>query len=208
MKPWSALFGAVLILAGGGAIAADKVELGSTWPRGDVKMKNVDSRMLSINEAAGKKGTLVVFSCNHCPFVKAWEKRIVAIGNDSQGKGIGVILIDANDPVEIPADDFEHMKQQATAAGYAFPYVANESSDMAAAFGATRTPEVFLFDADRKLVYHGAVDDNAHAPDKVEKRYLKDAVDALLAGQQIKVKETAAVGCGIKFRKPQETGSR
>jgi hypothetical protein len=204
MKSGKALLALALLLAGPALVAAGGVKPGDRLPQGDVKMKNVDGRLLSIHEVAGEKGTLVVFACNHCPFVKAWEARLASIGNDSQKKGIGVIFLNANDPVEYPVDDLDHMQQQAAAAGFQFPYVVDETSDIAREFGAARTPEVFLFDAAPRLVYHGAIDDNAHEPDQVQKHYLQDALDALLAGNEILVKETSSVGCGIKFREKKE----
>ena len=191
-------------LVGAAVAPAGVLDLGGALPMGAVEMRNVDGRMLSVNAIAGKQGTLVIFSCNHCPFVKAWEQRMVAIGNGCLTNGIGVMFINANNPVEVPADDLEHMQKQAEAGGYRFPYVVDASSDLARAFGATRTPEAFLFDAAGKLVYHGAIDDNTHEPDKVQKHYLQDAVKALATGKEITVKETSSVGCSIKLRAKAE----
>jgi peroxiredoxin len=174
--------------------------LGDSAPAAAVKMKNLDGRELAISDTAGRNGTLVIFSCNHCPYVKAWEARIAAVGNSGQGKGIGVIMINSNDPVAYPEDSFEVMQQRAKERGFAFPYVVDASSDVARAFGATRTPEAFLFDQAGKLVYHGVIDDNAEHADKVEKHYLQDALDALVAGKTPAVQETKAIGCSIKFR--------
>ncbi|MGD9874030.1 MAG: thioredoxin family protein [Kiritimatiellia bacterium] len=202
MKTRMTIVALALLLAGRALVAAGELKSGDLMPMGDVKMMNVDGRILSIQEAAGEKGALVVFSCNHCPFVKAWESRLAAIGNNSMKKGVGVIFINANDPVEFPTDDLDHMKEQAAAAGYEFPYVVDETSDVARAFGAARTPEVFLFDAAGRLVYHGAVDDNAYKPAEVQNHYLQDALNALVAGTEIPVKETRSVGCSIKYRAP------
>lgn len=154
MKWQPVLAGALVLAVCGSTLADGKLSLGGALPLGDVKLQNVDGRMLSRSEAMGKQGALVVFSCNHCPFVKAWESRLVAIGKAARTYGIGVVFINANNPVEVPADDLEHMKQQAALAHYDFPYRVDASSDLARAFGATRTPEVFLFDAAARLVYH------------------------------------------------------
>jgi thioredoxin-related protein len=162
-------------------------------------MKNVDGRDLSIADVAGEKGTLVVFSCNHCPFVKAWEGRIAQIGNTYKGKAVGVIVINSNDPAEYAEDGFGEMQKRAKKLGFEFPYVVDATSDVARAFGATRTPEAFLFDKESKLVYHGAIDDNKKGDD-VEKHYLRDALDAVIAGKEVPIKETKFVGCSIKFR--------
>ena len=176
------------------------LKLGEPIPKTDVEMKNVDGRMLSIRDVIGENGTLIIFSCNHCPFVKAWQERIVKIGNKYREKGIGVILINSNDPDEYAVDDLEHMKKLAKREGYKFPYVVDETSNIARAFNANRTPEVFLFDEENKLVYHGAIDDNPHKPKKVEEHYLINALDALLAGEEIEKQKTRSVGCSIKFR--------
>ena len=190
-------FGAVTVYA---AASGKSIDLGDPIPKVDVEMKNVDGRMLSINDVKGEKGTLVIFSCNHCPFVKAWQDRIVELGNTYSQKDIGVILINSNDPQRYPSDDFSHMKKQAEREGYEFPYVVDATSDVARAFGASRTPEAFLFNAEQKLVYHGAIDDNVHKPEQVTQRYLRDALKAVVQGKQLPVKETRSVGCGIKFR--------
>jgi peroxiredoxin len=170
-------------------------------PARDVKMKNVDGKEISIADVAGKNGTLVIFSCNHCPFVKAWEKRIAELGNTYRQKGIGVIQINPNDPAVQPPDGYKEMQERARERGFQFPYVVDADSGVAKAFGATRTPEFFLYDKEGKLVYHGALDDNHKDAGKVEHQYLKDALEALLAGKPVEVAETKAVGCTIKFRK-------
>jgi len=131
--------------------------------------------------------------------VKAWQDRIASIGNAAKGKGVGVIVINSNDPASFPEDSFAEMQKRAQQLGFIFPYVVDATSDVARAFGATRTPEAFLFDKDGKLVYHGAIDDSQKA-DQVSTRYLQDATDSLLSGKQIANKETKFVGCGIKYR--------
>ena len=164
------------------------------------KMKNVDGKMLSISDVTGKAGTLVIFTCNHCPFAKAWEQRIVELANSYSGKGVGVMLVNANDPTTHPEDGFEEMQARAKSRGMKVPYVVDDTSGVARAFGASVTPEAFLFDKAGKLAYHGAVDDNRNEPDKVKARYLKDALDAVVAGKAPALPETKGLGCGIKFR--------
>jgi thiol-disulfide isomerase/thioredoxin len=181
-------------------VAVGALELGAAMPSRDVKMRNVGGESVTLAEAAGAKGTLVIFSCNHCPYVKAWEERIAALGNEYRRKGIGVVAVNSNDAAEYPDDDYPAMQQRARERGFEFLYVVDATSNVARAFGATRTPEAFLFDAAGTLVYHGAIDDNAQDAAKVEKRFLKDALDALLAGREVAVKETKALGCSIKFR--------
>ena len=182
------------------AARADNLKLGDKVPAANVKMKNVDGKEVSITDVAGPKGTLVMFSCNHCPFVKAWETRIAETGNTYMKKDIGVIVINSNDPNVQAPDGYAEMQKRAKERGFQFPYVVDATSDVARAFGASRTPEAFVFDAGGKLVYHGAIDDNHKDAANVDKHYLRDALDALVAGKDIAVKETKAVGCSIKFR--------
>jgi hypothetical protein len=124
---------------------------------------------------------------------------MVAIGNASAKRGVGAITINSNDPASYPEDSMEVMQQHARDKGYQFPYVVDGTSDVARAFGATHTPEVFLFDKDGKLVYHGAIDDDSVAS-KVTKNFLNDALAALVEGKPISVSETKAIGCTIKYR--------
>ncbi len=188
------------LLLGLGAAEKEALSLESLAAATAVPMKNVDGSEISIASAKGAKGTLVLFSCNHCPFVVAWEERIAAIGNEALEKGVGVIQINPNDPSQA-GDTFEGMQQRAKERGFKFPYTVDETSQIARAFGATRTPEVFLFDAQGKLVYHGAIDDNHQDPAKVQHHYLKDAVAALIEGKAPPTSKSKAVGCGIKFHK-------
>ena len=174
--------------------------IGKAAPMRETQMKNVDGQELSIAEAAGKKGTLVVFTCNHCPWVKKWQTRIASIGNAALEQGVGVIAINSNDPAVFPEDDLDEMKARAEMLGFKFPYVMDETSGVGRAFGATRTPEAFLFDAKGKLVYHGTVDDNANDESAVKKPWLREAVESVAAGHKVKVAETKALGCSIKLR--------
>ncbi len=174
--------------------------LGQSAPMASVKMKNVDGREISIADVSGTRGTLVIFSCNACPWAKAWEARIAELGNEYVKRGIGVIVVNPNDPARNPDDGYAVMQQRARECRMQFPYVVDATSEVARAFGATRTPEAFLFDSRGALAYHGAVDDNAKEPEKVHQRYLRDALRALVGGREIAVRETKALGCSIKFR--------
>jgi len=196
MKTQVAVCCAVLVAA---SAFAGGIKLGDKAPMTDTKMKSVDGKEVTIAGVAGKNGTLVVFTCNHCPFAKAWEKRISELGAAAGKEGIGVIAINSNDPASYAEDSYENMQKHAKDAGFTFPYVVDATSEVAVAFGASKTPEVYLFDKDGKLVYHGAVDDNRDAP-KVTQNYLKNAITAVAAGKPIATSETKAVGCGIKFR--------
>lgn len=203
----ASMVSAIAIVSGAAAAvsageSAGGIAIGSKVPAAvaKTKMKNVDGKMLSITDVTGKAGTLVIFTCNHCPFAKAWEQRIVELANSYSGKGVGVMLVNANDPTTHAEDGFEQMQARAKSRGMKVPYVVDDTSGVARAFGASVTPEVFLFDKAGKLAYHGAVDDNRNEPDKVKARYLKDALDAVIAGKAPALPETKGLGCGIKFR--------
>lgn len=190
----------VLLAVGSRAEAGDRLALGKKAPMATVMMESTDGKKVSIAQAKGAKGTLVIFTCNHCPWAKAWEKRVAELGNEWSKKGFGVLAINPNDPKAQPEDNLDEMKARAKTLGLAFPYTVDATSDVARAFGATKTPEVFLFDAKDELVYHGAIDDNAEKPEAVKKPYLRDALAAVAAGQKVPQAETKAIGCSIKFR--------
>jgi peroxiredoxin len=198
-----ALTGAIgLALAGAAKADSKPLALGATAPLATTKLKAPDGgKAVSIADAKGAKGTLVVFSCNNCPYAKAWEERIVELGNTYSKKGVGVLLVNSNDPSIADKDAPELIKARAKERNMAFPYVIDEGSSVARAFGATVTPEAFLFDKAGKLAYHGTIDDNSKEPAKVEKKYLKDALEAVTNGKAPPVTETKSIGCGIKFKK-------
>lgn len=141
-----------------------------------------------------------MFSCNHCPTVKAYENRFIELQDDYEGKGVTLIAINANDDKKYSEDSFENMKIRAKEKGFNFPYLRDESQKVAKAYGAERTPEVFVFDRKRILRYHGRIDDNVHAPDQVRETYLRDAIDAILEGRAVPLEETEPVGCTIKWK--------
>ena len=203
-----AMFGlSVFALAGVAAAHAEEaaaptaLAIGSAMPSADVKMKNVDGKEFTLAELSGKKGTLVVFSCNACPWAKKWEGRIANLGNGFAKKGVGVVVINSNDPGLNPEDGYDAMQARANKLKMKFPYVVDATSDVARSFGATRTPEAFLFDAEGKLVYHGTIDDNANDPKQVKERYLEAALTSVSSGKPVATAETKSMGCGIKFRK-------
>lgn len=204
MRRLTIALSAVTMLAAGAASAeeASALKLGAKAPMADAKMKSAtDGKEVTIAKAAGKKGTLVVFTCNNCPYAKAWEERIVELGNTYSKKGIGVLLINSNDPSVAKGDTFEATAKRAKERGMQFPYALDEKSAIAKAFGAQRTPEAFVFDQGGKLVYHGTIDDNHEDASKVQKRFLKDALEAVLTGKAPALQETKSLGCGIKFPK-------
>jgi peroxiredoxin len=194
---FAALTALTLVLV---APAQAQLALGDAMPLADVKMTNVDGKAITLAGLAGKKGTLVVFTCNHCPWAKMWQTRVAELGNAALAAGLGVVAVNPNDPEAYPEDAFAEMKKRAKSLGMKFPYVVDATSDVARAFGATRTPEAFVFDAEGHLVYHGTVDDNPRDASAVKDAWLHDAIQAVAAGKPVPVAETKALGCSIKFR--------
>lgn len=194
-------------LAAAAPVSAAGLSLGDEAPMATTTMKSVDGSTTSIAKVAGQKGTLVIFTCNSCPWVKAWQSRMVEVANAAVKQDVGVVMINSNDPTQKDEDGFTEMVARAKSLGMAFPYAVDATSDIARAFGATRTPEAFLFDAQGKLVYHGAIDDNAHKPEEVTERWLADAVTAVTSGKAVGMAETKALGCSIKFRAGKSEGA-
>lgn len=182
------------------AHAGEPLAIGDKAVKTDVKMKNVDGEMVSIADVAGVKGTLVIVSCIHCPYVKGWETRMTELGNTYNDKGIGVIMINSNDP-ERSGDTYDKMQERHSALGMEFPFAVDAGSEVAAAFGASVTPEAFLFDENWELVYHGTIDDNMRDVSAVDETYLADALDAVAKDKPVQMAETKALGCTIKWYK-------
>ncbi len=163
-------------------------------------LPGVDGKRHTFAGYAGKQAVVVIFTCNHCPYARAWEDRLIQIQADYAGKGVQLVAISANDAAKHPDDSFPKMKERAAEKGFNFPYLYDESQAAARAYGAQRTPEVFVFDKGQVLRYQGTVDDNYEAPSAVKIPYLRQALDAVLAGKTAAVTETAAVGCTIKWK--------
>ena len=182
-------------------LSAKELDLGSILPLGDIKMADISGKDVSLNDAKGKNGLLVIFSCNTCPWVIAWEDRYVELAETYKDKGVGIVAINSNEKQFETVDSMKEMQAHAKEQGYNFYYTMDNGSKLASEFGATRTPHIYLFDNKDKLVYRGAIDDNARKPDKVENTYLADAIDNMLAGNTIDPTATKALGCAIKFAK-------
>jgi cytochrome oxidase Cu insertion factor (SCO1/SenC/PrrC family) len=177
---------------------ADPLPLGSSIPKADIKMKNTDGKEVSFNDAKGKNGLLVMFSCNTCPVVIKNQSRTIEVCKYAMDKRIGVIVLNSNEANRDGADSFEEMKGYAKEQNYSWNYAVDNNSAMADAFGANRTPECFLFDKNEKLIYHGAIDDNPNNAGSVNRRHLMTAMDETLAGKEISQKQSRSVGCSIK----------
>ena len=179
-------------------MATDTLKIGSLAP--DFNLPATNGKKYSLNTFADKKALVIVFSCNHCPYVQAYEDRIIEIQKD-YSKNVQVVAISSNEDENYPEDSFENMKARAEIKKFNFPYLHDETQNVAKAYGATHTPEIFLFDKERKLVFHGKIDDNWQEPKAVRSKYLRNAIDELLSGKQISVPETFTIGCTIKWRK-------
>jgi len=189
---------AVLALALLSFTLTGELPIGGAMPKGDVKMKDISGREINLKEAAKKNGLLVMFSCNTCPYVVKNQQRTREVCQYALDNGLGVVLVNANEAQRTDDDSFEAMKAYAQQQGYKWYYVVDKNSELADAFGASRTPENFLFDKEGKLVYHGAIDDSPTDPAQVHRRHLHTAIDELAAGKDITVKTSRSVGCGIK----------
>jgi peroxiredoxin len=163
-------------------------------------LPGVDGGDHTLDDYADAELLVLVQSCNHCPYVQAWGGRMNDVQRDYDGRGVRLVAVSSNDARGYPEDSFPEMKARAGRQGFRFDYLYDESQGLARALGADRTPEVFVFDRGRKLRYHGAIDDNRDDR-RVETHYLRDALDALLAGADPPVAETPAVGCSVKYRR-------
>ncbi len=176
----------------------DKLKIDSAIP--GFSLTGIDDKTYDLNSFSDKKILIVIFSCNHCPYVQAYEDRIIALQKEFATKGIQIIAINSNDDVKYPDDSFDEMKKRASAKGFNFPYLRDETQDVAKAFGATHTPQIFLFDKNRKLKYEGKIDDNWQEADKVKSAYLREAILEVLGGKEVSVPETFSIGCTIKWK--------
>ena len=177
--------------------------LGTRAP--DFALPNVDGRTVTLADAAGPRGTLVMFICNHCPFVKHVADQLAALGRDCLPRGIGVVAISSNDVSSHPADSPEQMVHEAEDRGYVFPYLYDETQDVAHAYHAACTPDFFLFDGDCKLAYRGQLD--ASRPGNgvpVTGADLRAAIDALVAGRPVATEQRPSLGCNIKWKPGNE----
>jgi len=162
-------------------------------------LPGVDGHEHTLDSYADADALVLIQSCNHCPYVQAWEGRMKAIQRDYADRGVRVVALNSNDRVRSPDDSFEEMVARAEHEGFNFDYLYDRDQSIARALGAERTPEVFVFDRDRRLVYHGAIDDNRDDR-QVGRHYLRDTLDALLGGAASPIAETPAVGCTVKWR--------
>lgn len=182
-----------------------ELAIGAKAPFADAAMANVDGTMMTLESAAGPNGLLVVFSCNTCPFVvgngeksDGWEGRYNSTNQAAERMGIGMVLVNSNEAKRDNHDSLEAMQEHATAEGYKMPYLLDKAHRIADAFGALKTPHVYLFDKNMTLVYRGSLDDNVSDASAVDANYIMDAMTSLKKGKACDVAETKAIGCSIK----------
>jgi peroxiredoxin len=173
------------------------VALGTEAPQFD--LPGVDGQNHSLDSYADTEVLVLVQSCNHCPYVQAWEDRLSAIARDYAGRGVRVVAVNSNDAEHYPEDSFDEMRTRASARGFSFDYLYDEPQAVARELRSERTPEVFVYNRDRRLAYHGAIDDSRDET-AVTQRYLRDALDAVLEGREPAVAETPPVGCTLKWK--------
>lgn len=178
--------------------AADPLPIGSSIPGATLKMKDVSGKIITLNDVKTNQGLLVMFSCNTCPYVMKNQSRTKELGDYSKQKNLGFVVLNANEGARAGEESFKAMQAYASAQQYGWPYAVDSNHELADAFGASRTPEVYLFDGKGKLVYRGAIDDSPADPAKINRQHLKLAIDEMLAGKPVSVTESRSVGCGIK----------
>ncbi|RZT00180.1 thioredoxin family protein [Aquimarina brevivitae] len=207
MKTLKILVGLALVIAIS-AFAIEKVSVESTdggYTVGDVatdfSLKNIDGKMVSLADYDDAEGFIVIFTCNHCPYSVAYEDRIIALDQKYKTKGYPVIAINPNNPKSYPDDSFDNMIVRAEEKGFTFPYLFDDGQKIYPQYGATKTPHVYILEKTNKgniVRYIGAIDNNYKDAAAATDKYVEDAVDALLSGKEVPVKETKAIGCSIK----------
>lgn len=196
------IFGAVMLVA---FVAAFNVKPVEGYKVGDIatdfSLKNVDNKKVSLKDIKDAKGYIVVFTCNHCPYAVAYEDRIVALDKKYKKLGYPVVAINPNNPEKQKDDSFAKMQERAKEKNFTFPYLLDEGQKIYPQYGATKTPHVYVLQKTAKgnvVKYIGAIDDNYEDAAAVKTKYVENAVDALVKGKEVSVKETKAIGCSIK----------
>lgn len=176
----------------------NKLKIGSPLPI--FNLKGTDDKFYTNDFFRDKKILVIIFSCNHCPYVQAYEDRIILLQSEFEKDEVQIVAINSNDDVKYPDDSFDEMKKRAIIKSFNFPYLRDETQEAAKAFGATHTPQIFLFDKDRNLKYQGKIDDNWQEPNKVKSQYLRNAILEVLNEKEVSVPETFSIGCTIKWK--------
>jgi peroxiredoxin len=165
----------------------------------DFSLPGIDGKTYSLDSFKNSKLLVVVFSCNHCPYVVGSEERMIKFYNDYAPRGVAMVAINSNETQDHPTDSFDHMKSHAKEKGLPFPYVRDDSQEIALTYGALRTPHYYVFDQDHVLRYTGRMDDNPRNPGQEKTHELRDAMDAMLAGKKPPIEVTNPIGCNVKW---------
>jgi peroxiredoxin len=180
------------------AVESSAARLGAACP--EFRLPAVDGKVYGRDDFARSPVLVVMFICNHCPYVKAVEDRLIALGRELGPRGVQFVAVCSNDAASHPDDAFDELAERWRAKEYPFPYLHDESQAVARAFGAVCTPDIFVYDRDRRLAYRGRVDDSWKEPARVTRRELADAVEALLAGRAPAAEQRPSMGCSIKWK--------
>jgi len=182
-----------------GTATENKMKIGTKAPAFN-NLPGVDGKNYGLEDFSSNSLLVVIFACNHCPYVQAYEDRIIKLQADFKPKGVQFLVINSNEDQNYPDDSFENMVKRAKEKGFNYLYLRDSSQEAAKAFGATHTPQIFVFNQNRDLSYTGRIDDNWEKPEEVKIHYLKDAISNLLDGKKPKEPETFAIGCSIKWK--------
>jgi len=175
-----------------------KLRIGDVAP--GFRLPGTDGKWHSLEDFSGSELLLVVFSCNHCPYAQAWEGRLLEIGRRYPPEKLGMVMINPNETEHYPDDSMERMIERARRKNYPFPYLRDDSQEVARAYGAEVTPHPFLFDRSRRLIFQGKPDDNWEDPSRVRHPYLREAIEAALAGRPVPTPVTSVIGCSVKWK--------
>lgn len=176
------------------------VKLPIGWQAPDFDLPAVDGKNYNLEYFSNRKGLVIIFTCNHCPYAKASWPILIQMARNYQEKGIGFAAINSNDEQAYPEDSFEEMKKKAEEWNIPFPYLRDESQSVAHQYQAQCTPDIYVFDEDRRLYYHGRINDNWQEPEKVTKHDLQEALENLLAGKSSLSEQFPSMGCSIKWK--------
>lgn len=166
----------------------------------DFSLPGIDGKTYSLASFTGAKALVLIFMCNHCPYVQACWERLVALDNEFGPQGVQFVGINSNDPANYPEDSFEKMKEYAHKYGQKFPYLCDASQAVAKAYNAVCTPDIFVYDKNQQLAYHGRIDDNWQQPEKVTRRELAEALEVLIKGEKPSSDQNPSMGCSIKWK--------
>lgn len=179
-------------------LQSEQMQLGRQAP--DFSLYSVDGKSYNLENFANEKALLVMFICNHCPYVRAIEDRLIALRKAYGASDLAMVGVCSNDASKYPDDSRDALRLRWEQKGYGFPYLIDDDQSVAKAYGAVCTPDLFLFDGARKLFYHGRLDDNWQEPSSVIKHDMREAIDAILHNKPLSIHQMPTIGCSIKWK--------